>query len=347
MDAHTGEQQQAKGSTRTARRRRARHKRRRRAPPPIVAAIDLGTNNCRLLIVTPQANGELHVVDSFSRIVRLGEGLGEAGELSPVAIDRTVAALKICGDRIRKSGARHVRAVATHASRSARNSQTLVDRVKEEAGLDLEIVTAEEEARLASIGCAPLMGPRHAGALVFDVGGGSTEAIWIARDGQTIETRHVASLPVGVVNIAERDGIAHQDRAYFEKLTAEMTERFAAVRHAMPGFDVRTHHLLGTSGTVTTLAGIAMGLKRYIRARVDGTWHNTKDIMAVVDHIVALDHAGRVALGCVGEERADLIVPGCAIFAGLYANWPCNQLRVADRGLREGILRELIAKAAR
>jgi exopolyphosphatase/guanosine-5'-triphosphate,3'-diphosphate pyrophosphatase len=312
---------------------------------PVVAAIDLGTNNCRLLIASPTPAGALHIVDSFSRIVRLGEGLGATGELSDAAIARTVAALAICAERIQKANVDRIRAIATHASRYARNANVLVERVAAETGLKLEIVSAEEEARLAAVGCAPLIGRRHEGALVFDVGGGSTEVIWMHRSDDTVETRKAASIPVGVVALAERRARTVIDRRGFDTMRKEMCELFAPVRDSMAGFDIAKHHLLGTSGTVTTLAGIALGLDRYIRARVDGTWHECSAILRVIDRIVALDYDGRAAIGCVGADRADLIVPGCAIFAAIHDLWPCAQLRVADRGLREGILRELVAEA--
>jgi exopolyphosphatase/guanosine-5'-triphosphate,3'-diphosphate pyrophosphatase len=315
------------------------------AARPLAAAIDLGTNNCRLLIASARADGELRVVDSFSRIVRLGEGLGASGEISAAALERTVQALKICAARIRKSGANRVRAIATHASRNAGNAPLLVARAAEEAGLQLEIVSAEEEARLAALGCTPLIGHRANGALIFDVGGGSTEVIWMEKNGDTVTTRHAASVPVGVVAIAERHGTRNQDRAWFERVRAEMQAVLAPARTAMNGFDPASQHLLGTSGTVTTLAGVALGLDRYVRAKVDASWHDCKNIMAVVDRIVSLSPKERAALGCIGADRADLIVPGCAIFAAIYALWPCAQLRVADRGLREGILRELLAGA--
>jgi exopolyphosphatase/guanosine-5'-triphosphate,3'-diphosphate pyrophosphatase len=331
-----------RGNRRRGRRggRKARTQRR----VPIVAAIDLGTNNCRLLIASPTQTGAFHIVDSFSRIVRLGEGLGTTGELSEAAIARTVAALAVCAERIEKANVDRIRAIATHASRYASNANALVERVAAETGLKLEIVSAEEEARLAAVGCAPLIGRRHDGALVFDVGGGSTEVIWMHRKDDAVETRKAASIPVGVVALAERrSGVV--DRRGFDAMRKEMRELFAPVRESMAGFDIPTHHLLGTSGTVTTLAGIALGLDRYIRARVDGTWHECSAILRVIDRIVALDHDGRAAIGCVGPDRADLIVPGCAIFAAIHDLWPCAQLRVADRGLREGILRELVAEA--
>jgi exopolyphosphatase/guanosine-5'-triphosphate,3'-diphosphate pyrophosphatase len=312
--------------------------------PPLLAAVDLGTNNCRLLIASPERDGGLRIVDSFSRIVRLGEGVAQSGALGEAAMERTIAALKICAQRIRRHRVRHVRAIATEACRQAANAQVLIDRVAEEAGLRLEVVSAAEEAKLAAIGCAPLIGEAYEGALVFDIGGGSTEAIWLKRETGEASLVHFASIPLGVMSLEEAGG------GSFSAMREAMLARFGAVRREMDkrrAFDPARHHLLGTSGTVTTLAGIAMGLPRYVRSRVDATWHDCADILSVVEMLKALDRDGRVKLGCVGEERADLIVPGCAIFSAIHAVWPCARLRVADRGLREGILRELMKEVRR
>jgi exopolyphosphatase/guanosine-5'-triphosphate,3'-diphosphate pyrophosphatase len=328
----------------TAKKRRALSRRRR----PVLAAIDLGTNNCRLLVAVAGRKGDFRVVDSFSRIVRLGEGVAETGLLSDDAISRTVATLKICSERLAKMRATHVRAIATEACRQARNASVLVARAKAEAGIDIEIISAEEEARLAAIGCAPLIGTKSEGALVFDIGGGSTEIIWMRREGPEAKTMFATSVPVGVVGLAERN--LPTDRAGFAAMRGAMIARFSPVRTAMDAqgaFSSDANHLLGTSGTVTTLAGIAMGLKRYVRAKVDTSWHACETILGVVDRLAALDLEGRAALGCVGAERADLIVPGCAIFSAIHALWPCPHLRVADRGLREGMLRELALQGLR
>ena len=314
---------------------------------PTLAVVDLGSNNCRLLIARPGANGNLHIVDSFSRVVRLGEGVAATGMLSDAAIARTLAALAICAQHIRDSGAGYVRAIATAAARGARNAGVLLARAKAEAGIDLEVVSEEEEARLAAVGCAPLIGSRYEGALVFDIGGGSTEIIWMRRDAGVAETLFSSSTPVGVVTLAE--GAAAMDSASFDAMRARMIARFAQVRQKMDAvraFSRDEHHLLGTSGTVTTLAAIAMGLGRYIRYRVDASWHDSEDILKVVEKLIGLDHAGRAAIGVIGQDRADLVLPGCAIFAAIHALWPCAQLRVADRGLREGMLRELMLQAS-
>jgi exopolyphosphatase/guanosine-5'-triphosphate,3'-diphosphate pyrophosphatase len=323
---------------------RRRHGSRGASRPPLLAAVDLGTNNCRLLIASPERGGGLGIVDSFSRIVRLGEGVAQSGALGEAAMERTVAALKICAQRIRKHRVRHVRAIATEACRQAANAQVLIDRVAKEAGLRLVVVSAVEEARLAAIGCAPLIGEAYDGALAFDIGGGSTEAIWLRREAGDASLVHLASIPLGVMSLDEADG------GSFSAMREAMLARFAAVRREMDekaAFDVARHHLLGTSGTVTTLAGIALGLPRYVRSRVDATWHDCADILSVVEMLKTLDREGRAKLGCVGEERADLIVPGCAIFSAIHAVWPCARLRVADRGLREGILRELMKETRR
>lgn len=306
-----------------------------------MAVIDLGTNNCRLLVAVPTRSGRFRVIDSFSRIVRLGEGVGQTGVLREDAIDRAVAALVICAEHVRRHGSYRLRAITTEACRRAANAAVLVARVKEEAGIDLEIVSAEEEARLAAIGCAPLLGRRYEGALVFDIGGGSTELIWLA-DGDAAPV-YSTSIATGVVELAEAFG----EDAGYAAIREALMPRFAAIQREIEGlrpFDPAAHHLLGTSGTVTTLAALAMGLKRYERDKVDASWHRSADILGVVDRLASLNLAQRAALGCVGPERADLVLAGCAIFGAIHAHWPCAELRVADRGLREGMLRELSAE---
>ncbi len=335
--------------TNTPKKKRARRRGRGKSSPgrgPVFAAIDLGTNNCRLLIAQGSQGGALRVISSFSRVVRLGEGLAETGALSPDAIERTVAALKICAEHLRRQRVDHIRAIATQACRSAANANVLVERAREEAGIELDIVTAEEEARLAALGCAPLIGRRYEGALVFDIGGGSTELIWTRRAGDAVETLFSTSLQTGVVTLAETLGPGRPYKDYFNAVMPLFAE--ARARLARAGdFAVSANHLLGTSGTVTTLAGIALSLPRYERARVDASWHASADMLAIVDRLAAMDRTALAATGCVGEERADLMLPGCAIFSAIHANWPCAELRVADRGLRDGMLRELMAQAAK
>jgi len=311
---------------------------------PLLAVLDLGTNNCRLLIASPAqgTRDSFRVVDSFSRIVRLGEGVGQTGLLSEAALDRTIAALKICADRIAKYKVQHVRAIATQAARLAANAGVLVRRAREEAGLELTVISAEEEADLAAEGCAPLIGRKYKGALVFDIGGGSTEIIWLQKSPEGPQTKFAASVPLGVVSLAESYGAASTSRSGFERMRADLQARFQPfAREIGEGFDIRTHHLLGTSGTVTTLAAIALKLPRYNRAKVDGSWHETAQMLRVVERLVGQDTGALAKIGSIGPERADLMLPGCAIFAAICALWPAPVLRVADRGLREGMLRRL------
>jgi exopolyphosphatase/guanosine-5'-triphosphate,3'-diphosphate pyrophosphatase len=315
---------------------------------PLLAVLDLGTNNCRLLIATPAAGrgdqpGSFRIVDSFSRIVRLGEGVSRTGLLSEAAIDRTIAALKVCAERIAKHQVRQVRAIATQAARLAANTDILVRRAREEADLDLQVISAEEEAELAAEGCAPLIGRKYRGALVFDIGGGSTEVIWLQKTPQGPKHKLAVSVPVGVVSLAENYGAASTSRVGFDRMRADLRARFEPFAREMAGgFDVHKYHLLGTSGTVTTLAAIALKLPRYNRTRVDGSWHETAHMLRVVERLVGQDTQALARIGSIGAERADLMLPGCAIFAAICSLWPAPVLRVADRGLREGMLRQLM-----
>ena len=309
---------------------------------PLLAVLDLGTNNCRLLIAAPAGGAGFRIVDSFSRIVRLGEGVNLTGLLAETAIDRTVAALKVCADRIAKHHVRRVRAIATQAARLARNTDDLIRRVRQETGLELEVISAEEEADLAADGCAPLIGRKYRGALVFDIGGGSTEIIWLEKSREGPRKKLAASVPAGVVSLAESYGPASASRVGFERMRADLRQRFEPLAAAMQeGFDTRKYHLLGTSGTVTTLAAIALKLPRYNRSKVDGSWHETAHMLRVVERLLDQDLQALARIGPIGVERADLMLPGCAIFSAICSLWPAPVLRVADRGLREGMLRQL------
>ncbi|HYE51697.1 MAG TPA: Ppx/GppA phosphatase family protein [Azospirillaceae bacterium] len=315
----------------------------------VLAALDLGTNNCRLLIARP-ARGGFRVIDAFSRIVRLGEGLTRSDRLSDDAMARTVSALKVCGSKMRRRGVTDLRAVATEACRRAGNCGEFLERVERETGIRIEIITSNEEARLALAGCASLLDHRVPRAIVFDIGGGSTEIMWIELVRGRPRLLDQISLPLGVVNLTERHG---GDRVPPEEYRAMVDEVSAGLKD----FDERNGiarsvrngrvQMLGTSGTVTTLAGIKLGLDRYDRSRVDGTWLGLEDARAISGELRDLDFAGRAANPCVGRDRADLVIAGCAVLEGIWERWPVARLRIADRGVREGILAELLARARR
>jgi exopolyphosphatase / guanosine-5'-triphosphate,3'-diphosphate pyrophosphatase len=343
--------------------------------PPAYAALDLGTNNCRLLVARPSRRG-FKVVDAFSRIIRLGEGVTASGRLNDAAMTRTIQALQICAAKIRRHKVARARLVATEACRIASNGQEFLDRVKRELGLDLEILSREDEARLAVSGCASLIDQSADLALVFDIGGGSSELIWLdlarwrreqsgreqssrdSRQGRRALADRVdvqdailgwTSLPVGVVTLAERNHGRFIGAVEFEDMVAHvqsLVAPFEATAHVVPMLASRNVHMLGTSGTVTTVAGVHLGLQRYDRSRVDGCWITTGDARRVADNLIRSTHAERVAEPCIGNERADLVLAGCAILEALIRTWPCERLRVADRGLREGILTTLMNEDA-
>jgi exopolyphosphatase/guanosine-5'-triphosphate,3'-diphosphate pyrophosphatase len=321
---------------------------RREARAPVYAAIDLGTNNCRLLVAKPVHRG-FRVIDAFSRIVRLGEGLSRCDALSEAAIARTVEALRICGRKMERRGVTVRRAVATEACRRASNCGQFIGIVAAETGIDLEIITSEEEGRLALAGSAPLLDRGLPYALVFDIGGGSTELMWIRirRHGPP-ELLDQISIPCGVVALSERFGGERVPPSAYAAMIAHVAERlsgFEARNRIRDAVDRGLVQMLGTSGTVTTLAGINMGLPRYDRARVDGSHLDTADARRVTRELLALDLAERAAHPCIGPERADLVLAGCAVLEAIVDLWPVRRLRIADRGLREGILWELMAGA--
>ena len=315
---------------------------------PLYGALDLGTNNCRLLIARRTREG-FRVVDAYSRIVRLGEGLTARGALGDDAMSRSIEALKICADKMERRGVTRSRLIATEACRAASNGPEFISRVQAEAGLALEVVSNEDEAKLAVAGCAPLLDRGCRSALVFDIGGGSTELIWVNMAERKLQSKprieDWISLPCGVVTLAERYGGVHVSPELYERMVAEVSERVEPFvkrlrsAHEAVGSEF---HLLGTSGTVTTIAGVHLGLKRYDRNRVDGVWITPGNVNEVTQSLLAMSYDDRASHPCVGRERADLVLAGCAIFEAISRAWPAERLRVADRGLREGILLSLM-----
>ena len=314
-------------------------------PEDLYGALDLGTNNCRLLIATPAHSGFV-VVDAFSRIVRLGEGLGQTGQLSDAAMDRTIDALRVCANKLKWRNVFKVRLIATEACRMAGNGEAFIARVKSETGLALEIIDRETEATLAAVGAEPLIDGAAETALVFDIGGGSTEVLWMQRHGQRFEIAAWTSLAVGVVTISERfGGGVDVTRESFEAMCAflrPMLIEFAARVSATTGKPPIPSHLLGTSGTVTTIAGVQLGLARYDRSKVDGCWLGSQEIGNVTQRLLDFTYEQRAANPCIGRERADLVLAGCAILEEIRLAFPAERIRVADRGLREGILTQLM-----
>ena len=324
----------------------------RRPRGPVYAALDLGTNNCRLLIARPHEKS-FRVLDGFTRIVRLGEGLSVTGRLSDAAMDRTIDALRQCRNKLREHDPARMRLIATEACRSASNGVAFIARIKTELGMELEIVDRRTEAELAVTGCADLIEEESAGALMFDIGGGSSELAWLdfrggrpRRQGRMAASiRSWQSLPVGVVSIAERFGGVDVTTETFEAMVtfvADQLREFKGRGKLRQMIAEHPVHLIGTSGTVTTLAGLHLGLERYERQKVDGLWMNKAEVDATMSALLAMPFDRRVAHPCIGRDRADLVLPGCAIFEAIRREWPAERVRVADRGLREGILISLI-----
>ncbi len=309
-------------------------------------AVDLGTNNCRLLIARPTDDG-FTVIDAFSRIVRLGEGLSQSGELSSDAMDRAVGALSVCADKLRRRNVSLSRSVATEACRRAKNGQEFAERVRRETGIVLDIIEPQEEARLAVLGCHKLLEPGDGPALIFDIGGGSTELVLVEQVDGIPRIHSWWSAPWGVVSLTEsegRDALEGPDRIKAYKRMRERARRsFAAFASMLPD-EKDGIRLLGTSGTVTTLASVHLALPSYDRRAVDGLHVPIEAMQKISAMIAGMDYDERSTLPCIGTERADLVVAGCAILEAIIEIWPARNLGVADRGIREGILRSLMAR---
>ena len=324
-------------------------------PPPLYAAIDLGSNNCRLLIAAPTAHG-LRIVDAFSRIVRLGEGVSSAGRLTEAAMARAMGALDVCAEKIGRRGVSQVRAVATQACRAAANGPEFLRAVAARTGLSFSLITPREEAELAVAGCIDLVDPSAEAALILDVGGGSTELSWIdlrsagsALSRPSPRRAPIAawhSIPIGVVTLAERFPEAPGSDVWRREMVEAVKAQIAAFHgadHLHRLFVGGQGHIVGTSGAITSLAGVHLGLRRYDRSRVDGLWMSGEDCQHAADRLAAMTLGARAAEPCIGPDRADLVLAGAAIVQAVQELWPTTRLRVADRGLREGLLYSLIA----
>lgn len=323
---------------------------------PIFAALDLGTNNCRLLLAAPERGGGFRVVDGYSQIVRLGEGLAASGRLADTAMARAYQALSICASRIEMKRPVAIGCIATQACRVAANGASFLKRVRDDFGLDFRIIDHEEEARLSVLGCASLLDTDAEAALIIDIGGGSTELSWVSP--RAVSQRVAAgvldppivawgSAPLGVVTVAEESIEPESGKDFWYQA---MVERVLASLAPIGDGGLRSlfesggGHLVGTSGTVTSLAGVHLGLRRYQRSRVDGLWLDVEQCRAAIASLLAQSWAERAANPCIGKDRADLVLPGAAILEAVFRLWPATRIRVADRGLREGVLMRLIAE---
>ncbi|MBX7459079.1 Ppx/GppA family phosphatase [Qipengyuania sp. 1NDH17] len=315
------------------------------------AALDLGTNNCRLLIARPSGEN-FTVIDAFSRVVRLGEGLAASGRLSDEAMDRTLAALHVCAEKLRRRHVHLARSVATEACRRASNGEEFIERVRQETGIVLDIISAQEEARLAVLGCHILLEDGAGPAVIFDIGGGSTELVLVEPSGAVPRILDWMSVPWGVVSLTDTvDGSDDSEELRLDryrrmrKTVLDSFKPFAGrVREFAKG--PNPIRLLGTSGTVTTLASLHLELPQYDRQAVDGLILPSKAMRDISFKLSHMSGPERRQLPCIGDDRANLVVAGCAILESILDIWPSEQLGVADRGIREGILRSLMAADA-
>lgn len=310
------------------------------------AAIDLGTNNCRLLIARP-SDENFTIIDAFSRVVRLGEGLAQTGRLSDEAMERALAALKVCADKLRRRNVHLARSVATEACRRASNGAQFIEQVRKETGIALDVISAEEEARLAVLGCHILLEDGTGPAVIFDIGGGSTELVLVEPEGIAPRIMDWQSVPWGVVSLTEscsRDETTHEARSHrYAEMRRLVSESFTEFAERIAPFAGNDPRLLGTSGTVTTLATLHLDLPQYDRRAVDGLIVPSAAMRDISTRLSVMPLSERRELPCIGRERSDLVIAGCAILESILDIWPANRLGVADRGIREGILRSLIA----
>ncbi len=340
-----------------ARQGKRRHRQPARGPRPY-AALDLGTNNCRLLVALPTPSGRLKVIDSHSQVVRLGEGLAATGRLSDAAMERATDAIRACVEKARRHRPVKSKFIATQACRAAENGAEFLARVRKDLGISLQAITGKQEAKFALMGSLDLIDPEKRFAAVIDIGGGSTEVCFV--DARAAVSRGVkgcaarppilgwASFPFGVVTLTESFASRGPDAytAMVEHVSQQLEANDAASRFG-PLFTDGRGQLIGNSGTVTSLTAVSLNLPKYIRAAVDGVWIDRNAASAASQRLVTATSEERAREPCIGPERADLIVAGCAILDAIWNVWPAERMRVGDRGLREGMLMSMIHEPKR
>lgn len=325
---------------------------------PLYAAIDLGTNNCRLLVA--RREGEtFRVIDSYSQVVRLGEGLASSGRLSDAAMERAFASFVAIRKKLKHHGVAHIRCIATEACRKAENGPGFIKLARDKYGMSFKVIGAREEAKLAAIGCHDLLEPEANLVMVLDIGGGSTEIAFM--DLNALEERTLphlvkstpikawGSFPLGVVTLTESFSHLGEGLA-FKAMLEHALSTFRKWKVGKSYYDLMQAngaYMIGTSGTVTCLAGVHLKLDTYRRDRVDGVWMSREDMFKVIEMLDQGGREGRLALPTVGRDRADLMMSGCAILQAACTLWPTERLRVADRGLREGLLLSMMYGAKR
>ena len=339
----------AEEKVRRERRAGSRSRSRAKGKAPLYAAVDLGTNNCRLLIAARKRDS-FSVIDSHSQIARLGEGLATTGRMSDASIERAMDALHKISRKLKAKRVGHVRCIATEACRRAENGPAFIQRVREETGLTFKIIRPEEEARLALIGCHNLIEPDVSNVLVVDIGGGSTELS--LADAEPIQTRGLkgmlekspiqswTSLPIGVVTLTEAFAHLPEVERYPAMLARahELVNKWRQADHIRALFEDGKAHVIGTSGTVTCLTGVHLGLTKYRRDLVDGQWVSQDEMLQTVERLKAAGPEGLPKFPTIGTDRAGLMMAGCAIVEAAWSLAPGGRMRVADRGLREGLL---------
>lgn len=309
-----------------------------------IAAIDLGSNTCRLLVARPDETA-YKVVDSFSRVVRLGSGIQSAGVLSEDAINRAIDALKVCAGKLEKYAIKKIRAVATEACRQARNQNAFIHRVKQETGIELEVISEFEEARLALKGCRGLVKPESKYILGFDIGGCSTEVMWAHNQGEPGKSRVIdwISIPYGVVSLV--DACGGDSLEFYDDIRKKISRELKQIRdHELIKQEVEAENVqtIGSSGTTTTIAALYLDLPRYDRSKVDGTSLPVSSLHSIADKLRNMTSRERASKSCIGPGRSDVVIGGLAILQGICDTWPITSVTVADRGVRDGILSDLL-----
>lgn len=302
----------------------------------VFASIDLGTNTVRLLVVTGNSKG-FTTLHSNQLITRLGEGLSHSGILKDIAMERTIKAVLDFKREASKYSPFAIWVAATSAVREAKNRNEFIEKIREVTGLELEVIPWEEEARRTLLGVFSGLDGNIKKAIVFDIGGGSTEYIL------TVDKRLVKSVgtALGVVHLSEKyirkDPVDDGELIILESVITNKIRNVKSQLHDVlcTMHDVR---LIGTAGTVTTIAALDLNLHPYDPAKVNGYVLNIENVKEILKKLKNMTLEERRNIPALESGREDLIIPGAVIVIKTMEIFGFNEMIVSDYGLREGII---------
>lgn len=303
------------------------------------AAIDLGSRNCRTIVGCQSKAGAFEYIETYSKSVSLADGVAASKKLSRKSMDRTIEALAFCSKVLSRYAGLTYLAVATDAMRRAENASVFIKRVKRELGLIISIITPQEEAYYAALGCIEVLSLETEIFVVFDIGGGSSEiALCRQKSDKDIELIDSLSIPYGVINLLEsKDHLTFSGYSNLVQKISDLSRDFLNQYATTLDF-VNNFQCIGTSGTTTTVAALNMNLRFYDREKINDSILQFSEILKTVHYVQSLSEDERKLHPYISQSNEDLVLGGLTILEGIVRGLPASTITVTDRGVRDGVV---------